>query len=185
METHPEINDIVGFNLASSLVNGDLISYDTTTSTFKNVQAINVSGQGKFGSVSSTNISAVNLVTTSGDVSSIKLTDYSESKSAVTISSSAITLDLNKSQVFTITLNSNISAVTISNTEPRSNTVQGFTLILTADGTARTITWPGSVKWPSGTGPTLTSTNSKVDIISFVSPDNGTTWYGFVGGQNY
>jgi hypothetical protein len=58
------INDIVGFNLASSLVNGDLISYDTTTSTFKNVQAVNVSGQGKFGSVSATNLSATNITAT-------------------------------------------------------------------------------------------------------------------------
>jgi hypothetical protein len=58
------INDIVGFNLASSLVNGDLISYDTTTSTFKNVQTVNVSGQGKFGSVSATNLSATNITAT-------------------------------------------------------------------------------------------------------------------------
>jgi predicted RecA/RadA family phage recombinase len=126
-----------------------------------------------------------NLTTTSGDVSAVKLTDYSESKSSPSISSSSLTLDLNAAQVFTVTLNSNISSLTISNTDSRANTAQGFTLILTADGTARTITWPGSVKWPSGTGPTLTSTNNKVDILSFVSPDNGTTWYGFIGGQNY
>jgi hypothetical protein len=125
------------------------------------------------------------LTTASGDVSAVRMTDYSESKSAPTISSSALTLDLNNSQVFTVSLNSNISTLTISNTDSRANTVQGFTLILTADGTARTISWPASVKWPSGTGPTLTSTNGKVDILSFVSPDNGTTWYGFVGGQNF
>ena len=130
-------------------------------------------------------VSATNLSATSGDLSSIKLTDYSESKSSPTISSSALTLDLNNSQVFTVALNSNISTLTISNVEARANTAQGFTLILTADGTARTITWPGSVKWPSGTGPTLTSTNNKVDILSFLSPDNGTTWYGFTGGQNF
>jgi hypothetical protein len=50
------INDIVGFNLASGLTNGDLISYSTTTSTFTNVQAVNVSGQGKFGSLSGTTL---------------------------------------------------------------------------------------------------------------------------------
>lgn len=125
------------------------------------------------------------LTAASGDVSSTRLTDYSEKKSAPTISSSALTLDLTNSQVFTVALNSNISTLTISNPDPRTNTAQGFTLILTADGTARTITWPGSVKWPSGTGPTLTSTNNKVDILSFLSPDNGTTWYGFTGGQNF
>jgi len=125
------------------------------------------------------------LTAASGDVSSTRLTDYSEKKSAPTISSSALTLDLTNSQVFTVSLNSNISTLTISNPDPRTNTAQGFTLILTADGTARTISWPASVKWPSGTGPTLTSTNNKVDILSFLSPDNGTTWYGFTGGQNF
>jgi len=58
------INDIVGFNLASGLINGDLISYDTTTSTFVNSQAVNVSGQGKFGSVSATNISGTTITAT-------------------------------------------------------------------------------------------------------------------------
>ena len=130
-------------------------------------------------------VSATTITATSGDLSTTKLTDYSESKSSPTISSSALTLNLNNSQVFTVALNSNISTLTISNVEARANTAQGFTLILTADGTARTISWPGSVKWPSGTGPTLTSTNNKVDILSFLSPDNGTTWYGFTGGQNF
>jgi hypothetical protein len=49
------INDIVGFNLASSLINGDLISYSTATSTFTNVQSVSISGHGYFGSVSATN----------------------------------------------------------------------------------------------------------------------------------
>jgi len=54
IETVPEFNDIVGMNLNSSLVNGDLISYDLTTSTFKNVQSINISGTIKGGTVSAT-----------------------------------------------------------------------------------------------------------------------------------
>lgn len=55
VETVPEINDIVGMNLASSLVSGDLISYDLATSTFKNVQSIDISGTIKGGTVSATN----------------------------------------------------------------------------------------------------------------------------------
>lgn len=54
IENSPEINDIVGFNLSPTLINGDIITYDLTTSTFVNKQTINVSGQGKFGSVSAT-----------------------------------------------------------------------------------------------------------------------------------
>jgi hypothetical protein len=51
-------------------------------------------------------------------------------------------------------------------------------------GTAYTITWPASVKWPSGTAPTLTSTNLKSDIIILTTVDGGTTWFAMVGGQN-
>ena len=50
------------------------------------------------------------------------------------------------------------------------------------------ITWDASisaVKWPGGSGPTLTATNDKKDIYSFTSWDDGTTWYGKVIGQNY
>ena len=48
-------------------------------------------------------------------------------------------------------------------------------------------TWASinNVKWPSATGPTLTTTHDKKDIYSFTSWDDGTTWYGKVIGQNY
>lgn len=59
-----------------------------------------------------------------------------------------------------------------------------FTLLLKQDATgARTITWPASVRWASGTAPTITTTASKTDVISFVC--DGTYWLGFVGGKNY
>jgi hypothetical protein len=113
------------------------------------------------------------------------LKKYSEVTASPTISSGTLTVDLSAANVFTVSLNANITTLTISNTLATSNTSTGFTLVLTADGTARTITWPGSVKWPAGTAPTLTSTNGKIDVLSFVSYDQGSTWLGFVGGQNF
>lgn len=122
---------------------------------------------------------------TGGTVAGVKFTDYTEAKTAPTISSGTLTLNLNDAQVFDVSLNANITTLTISNTDATSNTVNAFTLIFTMDGTARTVTWPAAVKWAGGTAPTLTSTNAKKDVLSFMSPDNGTTWLGFVGGQNY
>lgn len=113
------------------------------------------------------------------------LDDYCEVTSSPTISSGTLVIDLDVANVFNVALNANITTLTISNTRSTSNTSSGFTIIFTADGTQRTITWPGSVKWPGGTEPTMTSTNNKVDVLSFVTNNNGTTWYGFVGGQNY
>lgn len=76
VETVPEINDIVGFNLASSLVNGDLITYDLTTSTFVNKQSIDVTGLIKGGSVSATNLSATNARITSLSATTVSATTY-------------------------------------------------------------------------------------------------------------
>lgn len=44
------------------------------------------------------------------------------------------------------------------------------------DGTARTITWPSTVKWSGGTAPTFTGTSGRSDIVTFYW--NGTVYYG-------
>ena len=41
---------------------------------------------------------------------------------------------------------------------------------------SRTVTWPGSVIWPSGTAPTLSTAANKVDIMAFYF--DGTNYYG-------
>ena len=41
-----------------------------------------------------------------------------------------------------------------------------------------------NVKWPGGTGPSLTETNNAVDVLSFITWDEGTTWYGTTEGLN-
>jgi hypothetical protein len=110
---------------------------------------------------------------------------YNETTSSPSISTNTLTLDLSSAQVFNVSLNANITTLTISNTPSTSNRAIGFTLIFTADGTARTVTWPAEVKWANNDPPSLTSTNNKRDILSFMSPDNGTTWFGFIGGLNF
>ena len=50
-------------------------------------------------------------------------------------------------------------------------------LKLVQDATgSRTVTWPATVHWSGGTAPTLTTTASKVDLISFYY--DGTTYFG-------
>ena len=107
-----------------------------------------------------------------------------ESVSAPTISASTLTLDLSNSTIFNVNLNSSITTLTISNAPSTSNKATGFILILTADGTARTISWPASVYWPNGLAPTITSTNNKRDIITMFTTDNGTSYNAFITGQN-
>lgn len=112
------------------------------------------------------------------------LKNYKEIYTSPTISTGQLTLDLSNGNVFNVSLNAAITIMTISNI-PSSSFAANFTLIFTADGTARGVVWTPSIKWPSGTAPTLTSTNGKRDAFTFVTLDGGTTWLGFVGGQNF
>jgi hypothetical protein len=113
-----------------------------------------------------------------------KLRDYSESVSSPTISSGTLTLNLETSNIFTVSLNAAITTITISN-PPASGSGGSFTLIFTADGTARAVTWPSSIKWAGGAAPTITSASGKVDSFAFFTSDGGTNWQGYVGGQNF
>ena len=55
--------------------------------------------------------------------------------------------------------------------------VASLTLFLYQDATgSRTATWPATVKWPSDTAPTLTTTASDLDIIS-CTYDGSTNYY--------
>ena len=111
------------------------------------------------------------------------LKDYGEVKTSPSISGGALTLDLSLGNVFEVSLNANVTSLTISNPSPTGNACS-FTLVFTADGTARTVTWPGSVSWPGGTAPTLTSTNAKKDFFVFYTSNAGSSWAGLIVGQN-
>jgi hypothetical protein len=50
---------------------------------------------------------------------------------------------------------------------------------------SRTITWPGSVRWPGGTAPTLTTTASKTDYIAFIYNGASSTYDGVAIAQNF
>jgi len=106
----------------------------------------------------------------------------SEVSGSASISSGTLTLNLATATTFYVSLNAAITTLTITNVPTGT---AAFTLIFTADGTARSVTWGASVLWPGNTAPTLTSTNGKRDIFSFVTLNGGTNWYGFTGGQNF
>jgi hypothetical protein len=94
-------------------------------------------------------------------------------------SSTAITLALTNGTVQIITLTGNCTF-----TFPTPTSGKSFILLLKQDATgSRTVTWPATVKYAGGTNPTITSTASKLDILSYFA--DGTNWYGVVVAQNY
>ena len=108
--------------------------------------------------------------------------DGIELPASASISSGTLSLNFNNGNYFYVSLNANVTTLSFSNI---NSVFQSFVLELTADGTARTITWPSSIKWAGGTAPTLTSTNGKKDVFTFLTRDGGTTWLAFVSGQNF
>ena len=105
-----------------------------------------------------------------------------EESTAVTSSSNAATLNLRDGSVFTHTLSENVT-YTFSN-PAASGYASSFTLKVTQDSSARTITWPGSVDWAAGTAPTLSTGSGDVDVFVFLTVDGGTIYYGFTAGQD-
>jgi hypothetical protein len=86
------------------------------------------------------------------------------------------TIDLGAGNVHTGTLDANC---TLTFSGGISGLAQGFTLVLTQDGTgSRTVTWPGSVSWPGASTPTLATAAGSVDEFVFASEDGGTAWRG-------
>jgi hypothetical protein len=109
--------------------------------------------------------------------------DYGETLTTAN-TSTTYTIDLTNGNVFELTLTGNCT-YTFSN-PPGSGIGGSFTLIQKQDGSgSRTVSWPASVDWAGGEGPTISSGANDVDVFTFVTTDAGTTWYGFTAGQDF
>ena len=92
-----------------------------------------------------------------------------------------ITMDWNIGGAHSVTLGGNR---TIAWANPLDG--QFIFVFLRQDGTgSRTVTWPATVSWASGTAPTLTVTAAKTDIFVFVRHSTDNKEYGHTFGLNF
>jgi len=98
------------------------------------------------------------------------VTNYVETLYAIGNSSTAVTINLANGTVQTVTMTGNCTF-----TMPTATAGKSFILIVSTGAGSFTGTFT-SVKWPTNTAPTLTTTASRWDILSFFS--DGTNWYG-------
>jgi len=83
-----------------------------------------------------------------------------------------VTWDTSQGRIATLTLGGNRTLAA-----PTNLRVGVYILYLIQDATgSRTVTWNSVFKWPGGVAPTLTTTASAKDLISFIS--DGTNLYG-------
>jgi hypothetical protein len=98
------------------------------------------------------------------------VTNYLESVVAIGNSGTTKTLDLTNGTVQTVTMTGNCTF-----TMPTATAGKSFILIVSTGAGSFAATFT-SVKWPLATAPTLTTTASRWDILTFFS--DGTNWYG-------
>lgn len=89
-------------------------------------------------------------------------------------------IDCDLGSVISFTLAGDLSLTLNANVV--SDKAREIKLIITKQSTYN-ITWPDSVMWDSSTAPVLTS--DKINILTLLTVDNGTTWYGFTNGLNF
>lgn len=102
--------------------------------------------------------------------------------STLTITSGAVTWDVQAHPVAVLTLNANVTSFTISNAEPGAT----YELTVIQDGTgSRTLSWPAALLWTGGTALAVTSTANAADLFMLSARDNGgTTVLRITGAQN-
>lgn len=83
-------------------------------------------------------------------------------------------IDPNQANVFTKTIT---TSTTFTIAAIPQNKSALFNLVLT-NGGSQTVVWPSNVKWSEGIPPALTA--SGIDVLTFLTPDGGNTWYGTV-----
>ena len=93
---------------------------------------------------------------------------YSESITAV----SGTEVNCSTASYFTKTIT---GATTFTFTNVPSGVAYAFTFEVTLNG-SNAITWPGTVKWPADTAPTIT--DGKTQVFVFLTDDGGTRWRG-------
>jgi len=107
------------------------------------------------------------------------LEDYVENLESST-GTGTVTLNLANSNVFEHTVDAD-TTTTIGLANVRAG-AHSFTLALDQHAGEPTITWNFTVEWPNDTPPDILG---GMNILTFITFDGGTKWYGHLAGQSY
>jgi hypothetical protein len=105
----------------------------------------------------------------------VTLQNYSESGTDLGSQSGALAIPVDQYQTVCVTVSGDITFSITGVTGAHS-----IVLILTAGGD-HVVTWPTNIKWPEGAEPSL---SSATDIVTLLTVDGGSTWYGVLAMDN-
>ena len=167
-----------GAGVLNSAGDGDtLIRYENDKISFEAGGTTNIEFTGTAGITFGSNIDVNDY-----EIKGAELKDYSETVFANGNISGAVSIDMAMGNVQTAKCSTGSCTIAFSN-PPLDGIAGSVTLILEDGGTGSGVVWHSSVAWPGGTAPTLTSPG--MDVLSFLTPNAGVTYYGFVGGINF
>lgn len=113
-------------------------------------------------------VATASSVNATGDITAKR---YKLTMPTATTAAATTNIDLSTGNVFTINLGANITTLTTSNAAVGTYLVK---FVQDATG-SRTVSFPAAWKWAGGVAPTLTTTASKLDIVTLVY--DGTIFY--------
>ena len=118
------------------------------------------------------------VVASGGTATTLTLKAYREGINTRTITGSTVTADLSGNNIFDFTLQAATVTITFTNAAASGNS-HPVTLLLRQPGTAgNTVAYANTVNWSNAEEPTLASgIASRLDIISLVTVDGGTTFF--------
>lgn len=95
-----------------------------------------------------------------------------------------VTFNCGLGSIWTLKLTAAAGTTTITNIAV-SGRLQAITFRVEGDGTTRAWTWfDSTVQWGGDVAPVRTITNGKFDWYTVLTVNGGTTWAGFILGQN-
>jgi len=109
-------------------------------------------------------------------LTSKKFIGYSEGVVTATVSTSTYNLDLSTSNIFNITLGTNVT-FTFTNA-PASGTAQNATVILRQDATGNRLATFTNAKYTDGTAPVLSTGANQIDVLTFFTINGGSFFFG-------
>lgn len=180
----------IGYNAGSAITTGNynVVIGGNTGSTIAS-SSYNIIISDGFGNnrmhVDSTGNVGVGTSTPSAklDVSgTITMSSSSEGTSAYVVAGASYSIPDTSINIRRLTLNNN-ATVTLPSYSPSTMKVFTLTVFVKQDGSgARAINFIGAgsdtIKWDSGSAPSISSTPSRITILQFTKPSDETVWYG-------
>lgn len=194
-ENTPPLSFIAGDRFEHRLTAGDIQSLvDSTEIATEQADAAVISAAGAVQNVSDALAAMPPAVLIAGTQTVIgnkefsgktTLGNYKEAFIQVPDSTVSYVVDCSGATIRKIVLTSNCT-ITMANVPAGVNFAFNLTLALMQDGVgSRSVVWPASVRWGNGVAPILSLGANKTDFVSLLTFDGGSSWYGFVSGQNY